>query len=67
MPLALFITYLMENPVFYVSVVAAVVISISLHELGHGVAALWQGDDTPRVTGDESAGPTRFERGDPRD
>jgi Zn-dependent protease len=28
-----------------------VVFSITLHELGHGWAALWQGDDTPRVTG----------------
>ena len=25
--------------------------SIVLHELGHGVAAIWQGDDTPRVLG----------------
>ncbi len=28
-----------------------VIVSICLHELGHGVAALWEGDDTPRVTG----------------
>lgn len=25
--------------------------SIVLHELGHGVAAIWQGDDTPRALG----------------
>ncbi len=37
--------------VFYFSVVTTVVISIVLHELGHGVAAMWQGDDTPRATG----------------
>ena len=28
-----------------------VIASICLHELGHGYAALWEGDDTPRVTG----------------
>lgn len=28
-----------------------VIVSICLHELGHGVAALWEGDDTPRTTG----------------
>ena len=28
-----------------------VMASIVLHELGHGVAAIWQGDDTPRVLG----------------
>ncbi len=28
-----------------------VIASICLHELGHGVAAIWEGDDTPRRTG----------------
>lgn len=28
-----------------------VIVSISLHELGHGVAAIWEGDDPPRRTG----------------
>ena len=28
-----------------------VIVSICLHELGHGVAAIWEGDDTPRRTG----------------
>jgi Zn-dependent protease len=28
-----------------------VVVSICLHELGHGVAAIWQGDETPRRYG----------------
>ncbi len=51
MALALFIQYLQEDPVFYVSVVVGVIVSIVLHELGHGVAALWQGDDTPRISG----------------
>ncbi len=49
---AMMISQLMAgNYVFYFSVVTAVVISIVLHELGHGVTALWQGDDTPRATG----------------
>ncbi|MCP3858657.1 MAG: site-2 protease family protein, partial [Phycisphaeraceae bacterium] len=28
-----------------------VIFSICLHELGHGWAAIWEGDDTPRRTG----------------
>lgn len=28
-----------------------VIFSICVHELAHGYAALWQGDDTPRATG----------------
>lgn len=28
-----------------------VIFSICLHELGHGIAAIWEGDDTPRITG----------------
>ncbi len=58
MTVALFIQYLTDDPVFYVSVVVAVVVSISLHELGHGVAAIWQGDDTPRMTGHMTLDPT---------
>lgn len=34
-----------------VSWVFWVIVSICLHELGHGVAALWEGDDTPRRLG----------------
>lgn len=51
MSLAFFLQYLAEDPVFYFTVVFAVILSVVLHELGHGVAAIWQGDDTPRVTG----------------
>lgn len=36
---------------FVVSWIVWVVISIVLHELCHGWAALWLGDDTPRATG----------------
>lgn len=53
MPLAfqLFFQTVFENPVYFVSVVATVVISITLHELGHAYAAIWQGDETPRLAG----------------
>lgn len=47
----MFIELLTREPALYISIVVAVVISITLHELAHGAAALWQGDDTPRVTG----------------
>lgn len=58
MTLAFFIEELGRDPVYYVSVVVAVVVSITLHELGHGVAAIWQGDDTPRHTGHMTLDPT---------
>ena len=34
-----------------------VIFSICLHELAHGWAALWQGDDTPRATGHMTINP----------
>ena len=34
-----------------------VIASITLHELAHGWAAIWEGDDTPRVTGHMTANP----------
>ena len=34
-----------------------VILSITLHELAHGWVALWQGDDTPRITGRMTANP----------
>ena len=34
-----------------------VIVSISLHELGHGWAALWEGDDTPRRLGHMTINP----------
>lgn len=39
------------NPMLAVAWVLWVVVSIVLHELGHGWAALRLGDDTPRATG----------------
>lgn len=40
-----------EGPVFVGSWIIWVVVSIILHELGHGIAAIRSGDDTPRYTG----------------
>ena len=34
-----------------------VIASITLHELAHGWAAIWEGDDTPRVQGRMTANP----------
>ena len=39
----LFIDYLIRDPLFFVSVVVTVIVSIVLHELSHGWAAIWQG------------------------
>jgi Zn-dependent protease len=47
----LFIELLSKDPAFYVSVLATLVFSITLHELGHAMAAVRQGDDTPRLLG----------------
>ena len=46
-----FLGHLQERPDFYFSAVIAVMLSIVLHELGHGFAAIWQGDNTPRELG----------------
>ncbi len=34
-----------------------VILSIVLHELGHGIAALWEGDSTPRTSGHMTINP----------
>ncbi len=47
----LFISRLFEDPIFFFRYIIIIIISIVLHELAHGVAALSQGDDTPRVSG----------------
>ena len=47
----MFINTLFEDPIFYTRVVVILILSISLHELGHGFAAISQGDDTPRTSG----------------
>ncbi len=53
----MFFEYLFREPVFYIRVVAVLIISISLHELGHGIAAIYQGDDTPIAKGHMTINP----------
>lgn len=57
MTLALFIQKLADDPMHFGFVLFTVVISITLHELAHGWAALWQGDPTPRVRGHMTPNP----------
>ena len=47
----LFIARAVDEPVFFFSVVATVIVSVTLHELGHAYAAIAQGDETPRLLG----------------
>ena len=56
---AFFIENLFEpgGQLFFVCVVLTVIISIVLHELAHGWVAIWQGDDTPRISGHMTADP----------
>ncbi|MBD2200704.1 MULTISPECIES: site-2 protease family protein [Calothrix] len=51
------IQMLSEDPIRYLRIVAIVIISVTLHELAHGFAALSQGDDTPRKTGHMTLNP----------
>jgi Zn-dependent protease len=43
----MFIQQLFEKPLYFFSMVLAIVVSICLHELGHGIAAISLGDRTP--------------------
>ncbi len=47
----MFLDSLFSDPAYYFTVVVCVTASIVLHELGHGFAAIQQGDETPRLTG----------------
>ena len=53
----MFINQLFNNPIFYLRVVVVLILSISLHELGHGFAAISQGDDTPIAKGHMTINP----------
>ena len=53
----MFIQYLQKDPLLYVSIVVTVIVSIILHELAHGWAAIWQGDDTPIRLGHMTVNP----------
>jgi Zn-dependent protease len=47
----MFIEALFSEPMRFVRIVAIIIISICLHELAHGYAAISQGDDTPEKSG----------------
>ncbi|MDY6896460.1 MAG: site-2 protease family protein [Cyanobacteriota bacterium] len=47
----MFLSTLITNPVFFFRYIAIIIISITIHELAHGFAAMSQGDDTPKRTG----------------
>ena len=47
----MFLTTLVTNPIFFLRYIAIIIISITIHELAHGFAAISQGDDTPKRTG----------------
>ena len=47
----MFINVLFADPVFFFRYIAIIVVSITLHELGHGFAAKGQGDNTPQKAG----------------
>ena len=47
----MFLTTLVNNPVFFLRYIVIIIISITLHELAHGYAAMSQGDDTPKRAG----------------
>ena len=43
--------------VLYTCIVSSIVISVVLHELAHGAAAIWEGDRTPVESGHMTANP----------
>ena len=47
----MFINVLFDDPVFFLRYIAIIIISITLHELAHGFAAIGQGDNTPQKAG----------------
>ncbi|MGK7927174.1 MAG: site-2 protease family protein [Spirulina sp.] len=53
----MFIERLLTEPLFFFRIVLIVVLSITLHELAHGWAALSQGDDTPEISGHMTPNP----------
>lgn len=48
---------LATDPIYVLRFIVIIIISITLHELGHGVAAIAQGDTTPQDTGHMTLNP----------
>lgn len=53
----MFILELQRDPSFFFAVVITVVVSITIHELAHGVVAIWRGDRTPIESGHMTVNP----------
>lgn len=53
----LFLNNLFTDPIFFFRIVVILIVSVCLHELGHGYAAISQGDRTPIETGHMTANP----------
>ncbi len=53
----MFFKYLLQDPIYFVQVVVIIITSIVIHELVHGLAALSQGDNTPRTAGHMTLNP----------
>ncbi len=53
----MFLTTLLTEPVLFLRIVIVIIISVCLHELAHGWAALSQGDDTPKQSGHMTMNP----------
>jgi Zn-dependent protease len=51
------IEQLTTNPVLFFRIIVIIIASVCLHELAHGLAAISQGDDTPRKTGHMTLNP----------
>jgi len=47
----MFLETLVIDPMYFFWIVLILIISITLHELAHGLAAMLEGDDTPQITG----------------
>ena len=52
-----FLNYLVTDPLFFLQFIVIIVVSITLHELGHGAAAISQGDNTPTESGHMTLNP----------
>jgi len=53
----MFIDILLKDPILYFCIIVILIVSVSLHELAHGWAALDQGDDTPTSSGHMTLNP----------
>jgi Zn-dependent protease len=53
----MFINTLVSDPILFFRIVVILIVSITLHELAHGVAALSQGDNTPKISGHMTLNP----------